>query len=90
MKTKLHKLAVILFLFITFYSTAQDIEGSWNGVLKIQGQELPIVFNISINDDILNTTMDSPSQGAVGIATDSTSFVDNILLYFHSNYRILP
>ena len=79
MKTELNLPLLLSFLFITFFSSAQGIVGSWKGVLKVQTQELPIVFNISEKDGLLSSTMDSPSQGAMGIATDSTSFVDNIL-----------
>jgi len=79
MKTELNFYLLLSFLFITIFSSAQEIVGSWKGVLKVQSQELPIVFNILGNDGILSSTMDSPSQGAMGIATDSISFVDNIL-----------
>jgi pimeloyl-ACP methyl ester carboxylesterase len=88
MKTKLNFYILLPFLFITILSSAQVIIGSWKGVLKIQTQELPIVFNISENDGILSSTMDSPSQGAVGIVTDSTSFVDNILTIDISKFGI--
>ncbi len=79
MKTRLNLCIFLSFLFITHFSSAQDIVGSWNGILKIQTQELPIVFNISENTGVLSSTMDSPSQGAMGLATDSTTFIDNIL-----------
>ena len=79
MKIKPTLYLLLSFLFFTIFSSAQDIVGSWKGILKVQTQELPIVFNISEKDGLLISTMDSPSQGAVGIATDSTSFVDNIL-----------
>ncbi len=79
MKNKPNLYLLISFLFITIFSSGQDIVGSWKGVLKVETQELPIVFNISENDGVLSSTMDSPSQGAIGIATDSTSFVESIL-----------
>jgi len=88
MKTKLNFYILLPFLFITILSSAQVIVGSWKGVLKIQTTELPIVFNILENNGILSSTMDSPSQGAVGIATDSTSFVDNILTIDISKFGI--
>lgn len=76
-------------LFITLLSTAQDtVIGSWKGVLKVQSQELPIVFNISENEGVLISTMDSPSQGAAGLATDSTSFADSILTIVMSKFGI--
>ena len=89
MKTKL-KLSILLsFLFITLLITAQDnITGSWKGVLEVQSQELPIVFNISEKEGVLSSTMDSPSQGASGLITDSTSYVDSLLTITISKYGI--
>lgn len=74
------KLSTILFL-IFFCSTlfAQSIEGKWQGLLKIQGMELTIVFNISEQADTLIATMDSPDQGAFGLAVQEISFLDNQL-----------
>ena len=88
MKTKLNFYILLSFLFFTSISTTQVIIGSWKGVLKVQTQELPIVFNITENDGILSSTMDSPSQGAVGIATDSTFFVDNMLTISMTKFGI--
>jgi fermentation-respiration switch protein FrsA (DUF1100 family) len=74
------KLSAILFLFF-FCSTlfAQNIEGKWQGLLKVQGMELTIVFNISQENDTLIATMDSPDQGAFGLAVQQVTFEDNIL-----------
>ncbi len=89
MKTKLKLKILFHFLFITLLTTAQDnIIGSWKGVLKVQSQELPIVFNILEKEGVLSSTMDSPSQGAEGLVTDSTSFVDNLLMINISKYGI--
>jgi len=68
----------LFFLSLSFMS-AQDILGTWNGILKIPSQELPIVFHIEKKDGIYITTMDSPAQGAKGLATDKTSFENNEL-----------
>ena len=88
MKTKLKLSIFFPFLFITLLSTAQDnIIGSWKGVLSVP-QELPIVFNISEKEGVFSSTMDSPSQGAAGLATDSTSFMDNLLTIDMSKYGI--
>ena len=52
---------------------AQDLTGSWYGTLNIQGTKLPIVFHVKSNEQGFTSTMDSPSQGAMGIPTDKTS-----------------
>ncbi|PKP21374.1 MAG: alpha/beta hydrolase [Bacteroidetes bacterium HGW-Bacteroidetes-20] len=52
----------------------QEITGQWSGVLKIQGTQLRIVFNIKQTDGLLSATMDSPDQGAFGIPVSTVSF----------------
>ena len=51
--------------------TSFDLEGSWAGILKISNVELRIVFNV-IKDASgkLIANLDSPDQGAYGIAVD--------------------
>ncbi len=53
-------------MFCSLVANAQ--EGRWKGELDLPGMKLPIVFNFSSE----GCTMDSPSQGAVGIKTDWT------------------
>lgn len=57
----------------------QSIKGDWSGKLNAMGQEIPLVFHFSGEDDNLTATMDSPSQGANGIPVDSVSFEENTL-----------
>jgi fermentation-respiration switch protein FrsA (DUF1100 family) len=46
-----------------------DVGGSWVGTLDAAGQELRLVFHIERDDDgQLSGTMDSPDQGAYGLA----------------------
>jgi len=72
-------LVTIMALLLSFSAAAQDIIGSWEGVLKVQGQEIPLLFNVEEADGVLTSTMDSPSQGAVGIPMDKTEFEANQL-----------
>jgi len=60
------------FICICTFSFAQDIRGSWNGVLKGQGSQIRLVFNISHTDGDFTSTMDSPDQGAKNIPTSAT------------------
>lgn len=53
-------------MFCSLVANAQ--EGRWKGELDLPGMKLPVVFNFSSE----GCTMDSPSQGAVGIKTDWT------------------
>ncbi|WP_375577578.1 alpha/beta fold hydrolase [Marivirga tractuosa] len=74
------KLSTTLFLtFLCFNLLAQNIEGKWQGLLKVQGMELTIVFNISKENDTLIATMDSPDQGAFGLDVQEVTFEDNEL-----------
>ena len=79
---------LLIALFVSITLNAQDILGQWNGVLKVQGTQLRLVFNISISDNILTTTMDSPDQGAKDIPVTSTSFENSVLKIAITNARI--
>ena len=65
----------ILALVVTSMGWAQDgVAGDWLGTLDAGPQKLRVVFHISESGDgTLETTMDSPDQGATGIATGSTT-----------------
>lgn len=53
---------------------AQDIEGQWNGLLKVQGMQLRIVFHVTKTTDGYTSTMDSPDQGAMGMPVTNTTY----------------
>lgn len=68
---------ILIFIILAFSIVivkSQDITGTWNGVLKVQGMELGIVFHISKNGVDYSGTMDSPSQGVKGIPITSVDF----------------
>ncbi len=74
------KYLIISILF--FFSNSvwsQEIIGTWNGALKVQGMQLRLVFHISKVDGNYTSTMDSPDQGAKDIKMSKTSF-DNGLI----------
>ncbi len=75
------KRAIIFITTVFFITTlySQDISGKWNGILKVQGMQLTIVFNVEQSESGFSSTMDSPDQGAFGIKVDNTTFSDNIL-----------
>ncbi|AFK01921.1 alpha/beta hydrolase fold containing protein [Emticicia oligotrophica DSM 17448] len=77
------KLLLILFAisFIGKKGLAQDITGSWNGTLKVGTVQLRLVVNISKTGNAYNSTLDSPDQGAKGIAVTKTTF-ENAKLKF--------
>ncbi|MGB5190798.1 alpha/beta hydrolase family protein [Robiginitalea sp.] len=76
------KIFLILTAFLTvFVAGGQEISGTWNGVLEVQGMQLPLVIHIAEDDEGYTGTMDSPDQGATGIEITSLSY-DNSNLKF--------
>ena len=65
-------LTVSLLSVIGLFS--QEIIGTWQGKLKVQGTELVVVFHIETQDAEYSSLMDSPTQGAFGIPTTKTTF----------------
>jgi pimeloyl-ACP methyl ester carboxylesterase len=56
-------------------SAAKGVEGLWQGKLRVQGAELRVVFHINkASDGKLSATLDSPDQGAKGIAVEECAF----------------
>jgi uncharacterized protein len=85
---KTHIIAFVIGLLIANTLFAQNIIGQWNGILKVQGTQLRIVFNISKAENGYTSTMDSPDQGAKGIPVTSTSFESTTLKLVASNLGI--
>ena len=67
-------LFILIISIITQTSYCQDITGQWNGILKVQGVQLRLVFNVTKSDNGYSSTMDSPDQGAKGIPVTNTTF----------------
>ncbi|MCL2511931.1 MAG: TonB-dependent receptor [Bacteroidales bacterium] len=68
---------LILSLLPVISLFSQDIVGTWNGTLSVQGYNLRLVFNITQDSIGYKATMDSPDQGAKGLAVSSVTFEDN-------------
>jgi len=61
----------IIFLCFPLLSGAQDLSGDWHGLLQAGSTRLRLVFHIVNTGDGIQTTMDSPDQGALGIPVSS-------------------
>ena len=70
---------VLMTALSTLTGYSQDISGQWNGVLKVQGIQLRVVFHITSSDSGYQATMDSPNQGAAGIPVTTTHYEDSVL-----------
>ena len=64
----------LILMMATGTLLAQDITGTWSGVLTIPQGTLTVNFNITSTDDGYTSTLDSPDQNAFGIPTDSTIY----------------
>lgn len=69
----------LIAILVSFVMVGQEIVGQWNGVLKVPGGQLRVVFNISKTENGYSSTMDSPDQGAKGIPVTTTSFESSVL-----------
>lgn len=72
-------LATLLFLGMVNGLSAQNITGTWYGILHVQGTQLHLIFHVNKNAEGYSSTMDSPDQGANGIPVDKTSVTGNML-----------
>ena len=73
---------IFLILILSTQSVwGQSVIGSWSGTLKVMGTELPLVFHVIEKEGSLNSTMDSPKQGAMGIPVSETTFENNLLTF---------
>jgi len=64
---------LLIVLLISTFTFAQDISGQWNGLLKIQGTQMRITFNLTKTDAGYSSTMDSPDQKVFGIPVTFTT-----------------
>lgn len=76
----------VLLLYITglvfscFSTSAQStLAGSWEGVLRVQGIELPLIVHLQHQKDVWTGTFDSPKQKAFGIQLSSVQVAENRL-----------
>lgn len=73
-------LMCLLLTPVVLGQSAEEIEGDWIGTLEVGPNSLRLVFHIKSNEKgELTTTLDSPDQGANGIPTSETVFMDNKL-----------
>jgi len=74
------KLLLILTVLISTPCLGQNLEGSWKGIIEIQGTKLNLVFNFKESGGNWSATMDSPDQGGFGIPMDEVTINQNKVL----------
>jgi pimeloyl-ACP methyl ester carboxylesterase len=81
-KSGLFCLASLTVLCSAVHSQGAFPEGLWHGVLKVPGQELRVVFNVTRSgENEWKTTLDSPDQGAKGIPVAGTFVRGDTLIF---------
>lgn len=58
---------LLMSIFMSNFSFSQTITGKWNGMLNVQGTQLPLIFKVEKTDQGYKGTFDSPKQGAKDI-----------------------
>ena len=76
-------LSILCFSIAFAVENPKNLEGSWQGVLKIPGgTELRIVFNFTVDENgKLNANLDSPNQDAKGIPVNNLTFENKRLRF---------
>lgn len=84
-----------IYLFVLLITTlfhqvslAQDITGTWNGLLSVQGTQLRLTFHVNKDENGYSATMDSPDQEAFGIPASSTHFESALITIEVANIGI--
>ena len=72
-------LLISFLLSLTIVTFGQDITGQWNGLLKVPGVQLRLIFHINKTDAGYSAIMDSPDQGVNGISMSRTTFEKSVL-----------
>ena len=72
-------LLISLLLMTSTLIFSQEITGAWNGLLKVSGMQMRLVFHITKTDTGFSATMDSPDQGAKGIPMSKATFENSAL-----------
>ncbi len=79
MKKQKNLFLVVLFLLSINMVKGQTVKGDWSGTLNAMGQEIPLIFHFSGDDDDLTATMDSPAQGATDIPVEKVTYTEGEL-----------
>jgi|TARA_R100000479_G_scaffold68390_2_gene32576 dipeptidyl aminopeptidase/acylaminoacyl peptidase len=75
--TTLVKYSIVLAILLFGASAqAQKLDGSYSGILDVQGMQMELIINIAPTEEGYEATLDVPAQGASGIELDSVVLQD--------------
>lgn len=83
---KVFCMLVSLLVSIAFAGSQEQTEqvkpdGDWKGTIEAAGTRLDLVLHVTKKDGALSATLDSPDQGATGLAIDSISLTGKSLKF---------
>jgi pimeloyl-ACP methyl ester carboxylesterase len=71
---------ILCSITLTIGCLGQNFIGDWYGELSVSGMRLPLVFHINKTDQGYVSTMDSPSQKAMGMTVDKTEINGDLVM----------
>ncbi len=77
MTTIVNYTLALIMLILSANLGAQELNGSYAGILDVQGMQMELIVNITPSGDGYIATLDVPMQGASGIELDSVILQDN-------------
>ena len=75
-----HVFSTFFIICTSLVSIAQDMTGSWQGLIPAGEKNIRLIFNIHKSGDEYSTTMDSPDQNAYGIKCSKTIVTNDSLV----------
>jgi pimeloyl-ACP methyl ester carboxylesterase len=82
---KVFFISISLLVSIAFAGSQEQIqvkpEGDWKGTIDAGGVKLDLILHVSSKDGALSATLDSPDQGATGLAIDSITVTGKSLRF---------
>ena len=70
-------LLVLVAVLCSSYGFSQEITGSWNGKINVQGTTLPLIFKIEKAETGYKSTLTSPLQSPMALVSTMTAFENN-------------
>jgi hypothetical protein len=82
---KVFFVSISLLVSIAFAGSQEQVqvkpEGDWKGTIDAGGVKLDLILHVSSKDGALSATLDSPDQGATGLAIDSITVTGKSLRF---------
>jgi pimeloyl-ACP methyl ester carboxylesterase len=81
MSNRFNKILTLMALLTLGQAALADLSGDWEGVLEVNGMQLPLVLHLEQTDGGASGTLDSPAQGAMGMPMSRLEMDGDRLLF---------